>query len=188
MTPMLKLRMRSREAAPMEQALAHADALYHLARYLTSDATEAEDLVQETYARALRTWDDFAPGTNVKAWLFRILRNQVISRYRQDARRPPPGPYDTTEAGADDETGELAPVASVEPEGLRRVTSRELEAALRTLSDDARTVVLLDLEGFTETELAAVLGCAVGTVKSRLHRARAALRVQLTDRATRDQP
>lgn len=188
MTPMPKLRTRSRDAEPMEEALAHADALYNLARYLTSDASEAEDLVQETYARALRTWGDLAPGTNVKAWLFRILRNQIISRYRESARRPAAAPYDTTESGAEDESGEVAPAASVDPEQLRRVMAGELEAALRTLSEDARTVVLLDVEGFTETELATVLGCAVGTVKSRLHRARAALRAQLTDRATRDQP
>ena len=187
MTPMLKLRTRTREASPMQEALAHADALYNLARYLTSDASEAEDLVQETYARALRTLGDFAPGTNMKAWLFRILRNQIISRYRQSARREAATSYDTIEASLEDDPG-VAPAVGVDPDQLRRVMSGELEAALRTLSDDARTVVLLDVEGFTETELATVLGCAVGTVKSRLHRARAALRAQLTDRATREGP
>jgi RNA polymerase sigma-70 factor (ECF subfamily) len=186
MTPMLRLRTRARAATPAEEALAHADALYNLARYLTRDASEAEDLVQETYARALRAWGDFAPGTNVKAWLFRILRNQIITRYRQDARHPAAAPYDTTETWGDDGSEDVAPAASVDADQLRQVMSGEVEAALRTLSDDARTVVLLDLEGFTETELATVMGCAVGTIKSRLNRARAALRVKLTDHGTRE--
>ena len=188
MSPMLKLRTRARTAAPAEEALAHADALYNLARYLTRDASEAEDLVQETYVRALRAWGDFTAGTNVKAWLFRILRNLVISRHRQDVRHPPAAPYDTTESGAEEAAGEGGAAADVDPEQLRRIVSGEVEAALRTLSEDARAVILLDLEGLTETELAAVLGCAVGTVKSRLNRARAALRVKLADYATLGAP
>ncbi|HET9594299.1 MAG TPA: sigma-70 family RNA polymerase sigma factor [Anaeromyxobacteraceae bacterium] len=183
---MLKLRTRARAPAPAEEALAHADALYHLARYLTRDASEAEDLVQETYVRALRAWADFTPGSNVKAWLFRILRNVFISRHREAARHPAGPAYDTIESGADEDGA--APVSQVSGDAMRRIVSGEVEAALRTLSEDARTVILLDLEGLTETELAAVLGCAVGTVKSRLHRARAALRLQLADYATREHP
>jgi RNA polymerase sigma-70 factor, ECF subfamily len=188
MSPMLKLRTRARTAAPAEEALAHADALYNLARYLTHDATEAEDLVQETYVRALRAWGDFTAGSNVKAWLFRILRNLVISRHRQDVRHPPAAPYDPTESGAEEAPWEGAAPPDVDPEQLRRVVSGEVEAAVRALSEDARTVILLDLEGLTETELAAVIGCAVGTVKSRLNRARAALRLLLADHATREEP
>ena len=139
--------------------------------------------------RALRAWGDFAPGTNVKAWLFRILRNAFISRYRHDQRHPASAPYDTIEQGSE-EGGEGAPVAPAAAEAaqLGRVVSGEIEAALRTLSDDARTVILPDVEGFTESEAAAVLGCAVGTVKSRLNRARAALRLKLADYSTRDRP
>jgi RNA polymerase sigma-70 factor, ECF subfamily len=185
MTPMpLGPRTSARSPGPAEETLVHADALYNLARYLTRDANEAEDLVQETYVRALRAWDDFTAGTNVKAWLFRILRNVVITRYRHELRHPAPIPYDTTEVSSEEE-----PVRpTVEADQFRRVVSGEIEAALRTLSEDARTVILLDLEGLTETEVAAVLGCAVGTVKSRLNRARAALRLQLADYAIRDQP
>jgi RNA polymerase sigma-70 factor (ECF subfamily) len=186
MTPMLKLRTRVRSPAPAEEALSHADALYNLARYLTRDASEAEDFVQETYARAFG--GDFEPGTNVKAWLFRILRNQVISRYRQNARRPAAAQYDTTESRSEEAADQSVPAVSVDAEQLRKVMSGEVEAALRTLSDDARTVVLLDLEGFTETEVATVMGCAVGTVKSRLNRARAALRLELADHAPREHP
>ena len=187
MTPM-PFRPWRRDRAPGrdEDLLVHADALYNLARYLTHDPSEAEDLVQDTYVRALRGWSDFAQGTNVKAWLFRILRNAFITRYRHDQRHPPPAQYDTIEQTSEEAPDEVAPHAGGEPEQLRRVVSGEIEAALRTLSDDARTVILLDVEGFTETEVALVLGCAIGTVKSRLNRARAALRLKLADYSTRD--
>ncbi|WP_242342729.1 sigma-70 family RNA polymerase sigma factor [Anaeromyxobacter terrae] len=187
MTPM-PLERWSRAHAPQraEDTLAHADALYNLARYLTHDAGEAEDLVQETYVRALRAWSELAPGTNVKAWLFRILRNAFISRYRHALRHPAPAPYDTTEQSPEEAAVEGSSRGELEAEQLRRVLSSELEAALRTLSDDARTVILLDAEGLTESETAMVVGCAVGTVKSRLNRARAALRLKLADYAARD--
>lgn len=188
MAPMV-FRTRSRGDAPggVEDTLAHADALYTLARYLTRDPTEAEDLVQETYLRALRGWHDFASGTNLKAWLFRILRNAFISRYRQGLRHPAPAPYDTTEQSSEEATAQVSSAGTVAPEQLRRVLSGGIEAALRTLSEDARTVILLDVEGLTESETAMVVGCAVGTVKSRLNRARAALRVKLADYAERDE-
>ena len=173
---------RSRASGRAKETLVHADALYNLAHYLTRDPNDAEDLVQETYERALRAWDRREPDTNVKAWLFRILRNAFISRYRQELRRPALEPYDTTEeatAGTADAGSSSTPAA--EPEQLRRVLSGEIEAALLTLSDDARTIILLDVEGFTESEVALIVGCAVGTVKSRLNRARAALRLKLAD-------
>ncbi|HET7752524.1 MAG TPA: sigma-70 family RNA polymerase sigma factor [Anaeromyxobacteraceae bacterium] len=184
----LKLWSGAEARGRAEDTLVHSDALYNLARYLTHDPSDAEDLVQETYERALRAWNDFAPGTNVKAWLFRILRNAFITRYRHDVRHPAPAPYDTTEQspgqGAEGRSGRT----EVEPEQMRRLVSSDIEAALRTLSDDARTVILLDVEGFTESEVAVVLGCAVGTVKSRLNRARAALRLELADYAARERP
>lgn len=187
----MELRTWSRsgsEPRGVEGTLAHADALYNLARYLTRDPDEAEDLVQETYLRALRGWHEFAPGTNLRAWLFRILRNAFVSRYRQAVRHPAPDPYDTIEPSSEEAaTGEAWGRGVLGPDQLRRVLSSEIEAALRSLSDDARTVILLDLEGLTEGETAMVIGCAVGTVKSRLNRARAALRAKLADYAGRDE-
>jgi RNA polymerase sigma-70 factor (ECF subfamily) len=159
------------------EALAHADALYNLGRYLTRNPDEAEDLVQETYARALRGAAGFRPGTNLKAWLFAILRNQFLSS-RRGARR--------TQAGEALERGDELPSddgylrGDLELERMRRLVSEEIEAALLSLSDEARTVVLLDLEDLSEGEVAQVMGCAVGTVKSRLARARAALRERLS--------
>lgn len=177
---------RRAPASGPEEALEHADALYHLARYLTRHPSDAEDLVQETYARAIAAWDRLAPGSNVKAWLFRILRNAYLSRYRQERLRPAAELYDTTEPGDGGAASDGALLGDRDLERLRGLVGADIEAALRHLTDDARTVVLLDAEGFTEGELSQVLDCAVGTVKSRLSRARAELRVLLSDYATRE--
>ncbi len=170
-----------RPAAFSEQALAQADALYNLARYLARDQDDAEDLVQETFARAFAGADRFEPGTNLRAWLFRILRNAFLDRARRDRR--------VTAAGDLEDAGEAASAGDGwlrddrELEAMRRLVGGEIEAALRSLSEEARTAVLLDLEGFSEAEAALVLGCAAGTVKSRLSRARAALRERLGEYA-----
>ena len=166
------------------EALAYADALHNLARYLTGSETDAEDLVQETYARALRAAHQFTPGTNLKAWLFRILRNTFLSLYRRQRHNPTVGGLDTVNPDVPGVASESWMLGDIELDRLRKVVAQELEAALMTLSDDARTVILLDLEGLKETEVAEVLGCAVGTVKSRLARARAALRQRLKDYGT----
>jgi RNA polymerase sigma-70 factor, ECF subfamily len=165
------------------EALAYADTLYNLARYLTRSPTDAEDLVQETYARALTAAHQYTPGTNLKAWLFRILRNTFLSQYRHERHNPTVGGLDTvapTSPGADPAQwlrGDL------ELDRLRKVVGEEIERALMSLGEEARTVILLDLEGLTEVEIALAVGCPVGTVKSRLSRARAALRVLLKDYA-----
>ncbi len=166
------------------EALAYADTLHNLARYLTRSESDAEDLVQETYVRALQASAQFTPGTNLKAWLFRILRNAHLSRYRNERRSP-------VERGIDDAAGAADALqdgpSSRNDFGLeqtRRIVGKDIEAAMRTLTEDARTVMLLDLEGLTESEMALVLGCPTGTVKSRLSRARAALREKLADYAS----
>jgi RNA polymerase sigma-70 factor (ECF subfamily) len=164
------------------EALAYADTLYNLARYLTGNDTDAEDLVQETYARALAGANQFVPGTNLKAWLFRILRNTFISAYRRRRSDPTVGGLDTVAPSPAADTAGWGH-ADVELDRLRKVVADEVERALMSLSEDARTVVLLDLEGLSEAEVADVLGCPVGTVKSRLSRARAALRQRLRDYA-----
>ena len=165
------------------EALAYADTLYNLARYLTHSPTDAEDLVQETYARALTAAHQYTPGTNLKAWLFRILRNTFLSQYRHERHNPTVGGLDTvapTSQGA-----EQAPWlrGDLELDRLRKVVGEEIERALMSLGEEARTVILLDLEGLTEVEIGLVVGCPVGTVKSRLSRARAALRALLRDYA-----
>jgi RNA polymerase sigma-70 factor (ECF subfamily) len=160
-------------------ALAHMDALYRVARHLTGRDADAEDLVQETYARAAAAWDRFNPDGNLRAWLFRILRNAHIDAHRRARANPVRAAYE------DEGEGEALTPEPLRGDGelerLRGVVAADIEAALALLSVDARAIILLDLEGLTESELAAALDCAVGTVKSRLSRARAILRARLQD-------
>jgi len=164
----------------MREALAYADALHDFAYHLTANATEAEDLVQETYARALGATEQFAAGSNLKAWLFRILHHLFIDNYRRQRSQRTEGGLDTTDGEAAERQGD--PVQHELEQGqLKQVVGHEIEAALMRLTPDARLVVLLDLQGFSEAETAALLECAPGTVKSRLYRARAMLRELLRD-------
>ena len=160
----------------VREALAYADGLHNLARHLSQNAAQAEDLVQETYARALGAAAQFTEGSNLRAWLYRILRNTFIDLHRREQRA-------RTDGGLDTVVDENAPVVqgNAEPDQVRAVVGHEIEQAMMVLTDDARMAVLLDLEGWTESEIAECLGCATGTVKSRLFRARAALRERLRD-------
>jgi len=164
-------------------ALEHLDALYGLARRMTGSDEDAEDLVQETFARAMDKRAQFIPGSNLRAWLCRILRNLYVDRWRRGKANP------VSQRLEDDEPPGNAIVAGDalrgdrELERLRGVVAEDIEKALSQLSADARSIVLLDLEGFTQEEVAEVLGCNVGTVKSRLSRARAKLRELLRDYA-----
>ncbi len=162
------------------ELLGHADRLFGLAAHLTGSRAAAEDLVQETYVRALRARDRFDPGTNLRAWLFRILHNAWIDTARAAARHAPDGGGEELPASIDDDR-RLPLRGDAELDRMRGLVAKEIEGALAALPPDARTVVLLDLEGLTEAEVADVMGCAVGTVKSRLARARAALRERLAD-------
>jgi RNA polymerase sigma-70 factor (ECF subfamily) len=173
-----------RPQAFVAEALSYADALYNLARRLTGSPIEGEDLVQETYERALGAWERFTPGTNMRAWLYRILRNAHIDLMRRRRVDPIGGRLDV---GASVEPRlDMAQGQSLESAQLRHIMVGELEVALHALSEDARAVILLDLEGLTETEVADVMSCSVGTVKSRLSRARAALRGQLQQSAGKE--
>ena len=178
--------MREPAAVPLPRAaFEHLDALYRLARRMTDDADEAEDLVQETFARAMDKRAQFVPGTNLRAWLCRILRNLYVDGWRRTKASPVRERLDDEEpaAGASGMVAGDPLRGDQELERLRAVVADDIEAALRQLSVDARTIVLLDLEGFTQEELAEVLECNVGTVKSRLSRARAKLRELLHDYA-----
>lgn len=158
------------------EALEHLDALHRFARHLSP--TEADDLVQETFARALASADGFTEGTSIRAWLFRILRNFHVDRVRR-AKKAPFVDGDI-ERHADD-SARLR--GDAELELLRNVVADDIVRALGALTDDARAVIALDLEGFSEAEIADVLSIPTGTVKSRLSRARAALRERLQEYA-----
>lgn len=158
----------------MRQALAHADALYNFARWLARDPVEAEDLVQEAYTRALGAARQFEPGSNLKAWLFRILRNAFIDRRRRSRRE---ADY-VEDLEAEREPAETS-MGELQLDQIRALVAEDVCAAVHGLPESFRTVILLDVEGMTEAEVASVLGCATGTVKSRLSRARAVLRDRL---------
>lgn len=163
-------------------ALEHFDALYNTAMRLTRNPSEAQDLVQETYFKAYRFFHRFEPGTNVKAWLFTILRNTYINAYRKVSRQQR---VDFEQViplyPAPDPSPEWAERGTVE-EMLRHVVQDDVKRALDDLPDEYRMVVLLaDLEDFSYKEIAGIVGCPVGTVMSRLFRGRRLLRKSLAD-------
>ena len=165
------------EPAPSlaERALAHVDELYGLARRLCGNTSDAEDLVQDTYARALAGAARFEDGSNLRAWLFRILRNCFIDQARRRSIVLEI-PDDTIDARA----SESWDAASLEQ--LRYLTADDVSRAIASLPIEFRFVVYLDVEGFSEAETAEILRCAPGTVKSRLSRAKARLRVALKEK------
>jgi RNA polymerase sigma-70 factor (ECF subfamily) len=172
----------SDESTFAEQVLDHVSALHGFAFRLTRDAHVAEDLVQDTFTRAIGAAAQFRPGSNLRAWLFRILRNAHIDGQRRVRRGPLSWEAAAEEASTADVATELLR-GDLEIDRLRRLVAQEIEAALLELNEDARSVILLDLEGFSEAEIAEVMVCAPGTVKSRLARARAALRLRLAEYA-----
>ena len=156
-----------------EQALAHADELYGLARHLCSTSSDAEDIVQETYARALGGIARLTPGSNLRAWLFRILRNCFIDQARRKK---------IVLEISDDTVGERPANEGWDAaalDQLRYLAAADLERAVGTLPHELRFIVLLDAQGFSEAEITEIARCAAGTVKSRLSRARARLRAAL---------
>ena len=175
-------------ADPFEtEALSFLDALYRTGLRMTRSEAEAEDLVQETYIRAFRFRHQFTPGTNLKAWLFRILTNTFINQYRRKAARP-----ETTELDDVDESilyrhmRDVSPgSASPDPEAelIDNTLSSEVKDALEALPEKFRTTLLLDVEGFTYKEIAEMLDIPIGTVMSRLHRGRKFLQKRLYDLA-----
>jgi RNA polymerase sigma-70 factor (ECF subfamily) len=162
-------------------ALEHLDALYRGALRLTGDPEDAQDLVQEVYVRALRFYTQFQAGTNLKAWLFKIQKNIYINQYRKSARTPESADLDDPEVGlAAAGNLHLATPAGPEAEVLNRLLAADLEKALSSLPEIFRRVVVLsDVEGFSYREIADIEECPLGTVMSRLHRARRMLQGML---------
>src|SRR6266700_3295585 len=137
---------RERAELVGREALAYADGLYNLARYLTKNESDAEDLVQDTYGRAIRSAAQFTPGSNLKAWLFRILRNAFVSHYRRERHNPITGGLDTVtpRLPVPEDIGRRRD--SVEIDRLRKAAAEDIQRALMALSEEARTVILLEHE------------------------------------------
>ena len=160
--------------------LPHIDAMYNFAYRLTYDEDDAKDLVQETYLKAFRFINSFEEGTNAKAWLFRILKNSFINDYRKKSKEPNKVDYNDVETyyNSEDANAEITPDLRVE--ALQDMIGDEVSNALNSLAIDFRTVIILcDLEGFTYEEMAKILDIPIGTVRSRLHRARNLLKEKL---------
>lgn len=164
-------------------ALEHFDALYNTAMRLTRNPGEAQDLVQETFLKAYRFFHRFEPGTNIKAWLFTILRNTYINAYRKASRQQQQVDFDQVAPFYADPsaTSEWTNRGSVE-EMLHHLVQDDVKRALEALPDEYRMVILLaDLEDFAYKEIADIVGCPVGTVMSRLFRGRRLLRKSLAE-------
>jgi len=160
--------------------------LYGAAMRMTHNPTDAEDLVQDTYLRAYRGFAGFKEGTNLKAWLYRILTNSFINSYRKRQREPQTvdGPEDLDEWYLYDRLGGRSVEASAENEVLDRIPDADVKAALESLSENFRLAVLLaDVEGFSYKEIAEIMDVPIGTVMSRLHRGRKALEKALWETA-----
>lgn len=179
--------VRERQERLEAEALTHLDALYRTALRLSRNAQDAEDLVQETYLNAFRSLDRFEEGTNLRAWLFRILNNAFISQYRRRKRRPSSSIEDVTEYYLYDHLveGGAAPRAeNPEQEVLDRIGDEGVLRALEDLPVEFRQVELLaDVEGFSYREIADILNIPIGTVMSRLYRGRRRLQKMLWQEA-----
>ena len=174
------------QATFADQAMGYMDQLYSAARRMTRNAADAEDLVQETYLRAYRGFGNFQQGTNLRAWLFRILTNAFINSYRSKQRKP----RSVDLAGVEDlylhqrlgGDTRAALGASAEDVLMEQITESEIVAALESLPEEYRiTVLLADVEGFAYKEIAEILDIPMGTVMSRLHRGRKTLQQRLLE-------
>ena len=169
-------------------ALPFLDGLYNMGYRLTRNAEDAEDLVQETYFKAYKHYDKFQEGTNLKAWLFRILRNTFINGYRKKQNQPPQSAFSDIEGTFESLVSQDAgqEIKNPEEDLLSGVIDEDVQGALDTLREDYRMVIhLVDLEGFSYKEAAEILEVPVGTVMSRLYRGRRLLERVLLDYARR---
>jgi RNA polymerase sigma-70 factor (ECF subfamily) len=170
-----------------EEALALSDQVYRVARHLANSREEAEDLVQETYARAFRSWRSFTPGTNLRAWLLRILTNLNIDRGRRSQRAPQTTPLEANDYYLYDKLAEADGVASDEEKVVERLSQDDIVSALSAVPHDFRdAIVLVDIGDFSYADAAQILDIPIGTVMSRLHRGRRILKRELADSVMED--
>ncbi|MDP3582013.1 MAG: sigma-70 family RNA polymerase sigma factor [Ignavibacteria bacterium] len=166
------------------EAVPHMNAVFNFALRMTGDQDDANDLVQETYMKAFRFFDKFEKGTNCKAWLFRILKNSYINDYRKAVKEPNKVDYEDVQNFYENVKSDEIDSKHYEQDAFSNLLDDEITKVLSALPEDFRTAIILsDIEGFTYEEIADFVDIPVGTVRSRLHRARKMLYAQLYDYA-----
>ena len=163
-----------------QQALPHMDVLYNYALRITGNAENAKDLLQETYLKAYRFWDKYEQGTNLRAWLFMIMKNTNINLYRKEVKEPDKVDYDEIESYYNIIRDESSDDNDLQRKMFGQLLDDEVSKALESLPEEFKTVVILcDIEGLSYEEIAEFLQIPVGTVRSRLHRGRKILYTSL---------
>ncbi|NTW51827.1 MAG: sigma-70 family RNA polymerase sigma factor [Chlorobiaceae bacterium] len=167
-----------------QEAITHIHALYNYALHLTMNPSDAEDLVQETYLKAYKFFNSFERGTNCKAWLFKILKNNYINKFRKNAREPGKVDYDLIKDFYHTIKDVQSDTTEAESDFFHSLLHEEVYQALQSLPEEFREVIqLCDIEGFTYEEIANMVESPIGTVRSRLYRGRKLLRAKLEDYA-----
>ena len=160
------------------------DVLYNYALRMTSNPDDANDLVQETFMKAYRFWDKYEKGTNIRAWLFRIMKNSYINRYRKETKEPETVDYNDIQNFYHTIRYESSDPNDLQEKIFGGLLEDDVARALESLPEDFRTVVILcDIEGLSYEEISEFVNCPIGTVRSRLHRGRLMLRAKLFDYA-----
>ena len=166
------------------EAIPHSDILYNYALRMTGNADDARDLLQETFLKAFRFWDKYEKGTNVRAWLFRIMKNTYINVYRKAVKEPDTVDYNDIQNFYNVIRENSTDANDLQEKLFGHLLDDDVTKALEALPEEFRTVVILcDIEGLTYEEIAEFVECPVGTVRSRLHRGRKLLYAQLFEYA-----
>ena len=166
------------------EAVPHMNILFNYALRMTGDRDDADDLVQETFLKAFRFWDKYEKGSNVKAWLFRIMKNSYINRYRKETKEPDKVDYDDIANFYHSIRDQYTDQNDLQQKIFGGILEDNVAAAVESLPEDFRTVIILsDIEGLSYEEISEFTGCPVGTVRSRLHRGRKMLQSELFDYA-----
>ncbi len=180
----VRIQKSAKQAEFEREAVPHMDLLYNYALRMTGNTADADDLVQETYLKAFRFWDKYEKGTNIKAWLFRIMKNSYINRYRKESKEPDTVDYDEVKNFYNTIKDDSTDTDDLGERMFGNLLSDEVAKALESLPVDFRTVVILcDIESLTYEEIADFVEIPIGTVRSRLHRGRKMLRIKLFEYA-----
>lgn len=167
-----------------KEALPHMDILYNYALRMTGNSDDADDLVQESYLKAFRFWDKYEKGTNIRAWLFRIMKNTYINNYRRETKEPDKVNYDDIANFYNTIRDHFTDENDLQEKIYGGLLEDEVTNAIESIPEDFRTVIILsDIEGLSYEEIAEFVDCPIGTVRSRLHRGRKMLQTTLSNYA-----